>query len=261
MTIQEEHDDICRLCNSTTDFKYSDTILNSMKVEYRECRLCRALQTQTPTWLDIAYSPQVHHLGSGSAYRTVWCHALLLYVRMVLGLRGTHIDFGGGSGLLTRFLRDYGVESYIDDKYTENLYAKGYEKSISETSETISAFEVFEHFPNPKTDIDHLFASKPKLLIISTGLYAGQGSDWYYRFPQFGQHVFFWSREAHTYVANKYGYTNLLSGNQLVFYFREKPSIVQRLFLKNQILPFGVKALQCLLPILPKRGSNEWLKH
>jgi 2-polyprenyl-3-methyl-5-hydroxy-6-metoxy-1,4-benzoquinol methylase len=81
---------------------------------------------------------------------------LLFFLRFVPA--GACLDFGGGHGILTRLMRDYGFDFYHYDKYAENLFACGFEGGLNERYNVITSFENFEHFVSPMDEIEKLLS-------------------------------------------------------------------------------------------------------
>lgn len=114
------------------------------------------------------------------------------------------IDFGGGTGLLVRLLRDVGIESFWSDEYCENLFARGfeYEKHKMHITPALgTSFEVFEHLPNPQESIHNMLTICPNLLFSTELLpcdipsFQGKCKWWYYGFEH-GQHISFYTRKS-----------------------------------------------------------------
>ena len=107
------------------------------------------------------------------------------------------LDFGGGHGILVRLLRDVGFDAYWYDKYATNHFSKGFESSNKKYQVTL-AFELFEHFDEPKKNISEILESKnPDILIFSTLLYGDSvpSFDWWYYSFQGGQHIAFYNKK------------------------------------------------------------------
>jgi SAM-dependent methyltransferase len=111
-----------------------------------------------------------------------------------------HLDYGGGSGLTSELLRDRGWDSRsydpFDDRNT-NLNALG-------KFEIVSAFEVFEHVPDPKSLIRNLsnLLAPEGVVIFSTLLSDGQIArntrlSWWYAGPRNG-HISLFSHDSLT---------------------------------------------------------------
>jgi hypothetical protein len=243
----------CRLCGSAAEFRFTKPILlGSRECHYFQCSGCGALQTETPTWLDKSYGPDFHMLGIGSANRSVWSQALVHYLATVLGIRGPILDFGGGCGLLCRLLRDLGYDGRLHDRFTQNVFAEGFEGELGPGLGAIVSFEVFEHFANPAEDVGALLSCGPDFLIVGTDKYLGQGPDWYYLFPHHGQHVFFWSLGAHRWIAKQHGYQVVTCGQKVTVYSKRRVGPVRSALARA--CEVGAKLTQVVLPVLGRRG-------
>ena len=177
----------CRLCGSPANYRFTKRILAATReCIYFECSLCASLQTENPLWLHHSYSDEFHMLGVESAYRSIWAQALVHFCAQVLRIQGKILDWGGGHGLLCRLLRDLGYDAWLHDRRTENLYVPGFQAESISGFSLITAFEVFEHLANPAAEAGTLLAASPDFLIVGTGRYQGQGSDWDYLFPHHG---------------------------------------------------------------------------
>jgi Methyltransferase domain len=119
----------------------------------------------------------------------------------------TILDFGGGDGLLCRLLRDRGLDAQTIDGHAKPTYARPFEGNLARTYDLITAFEVFEHLPQPSVSLASLFQSKPRFIIASTEIYSGQDTSWWYLGPRQGQHVFFYSRAALCWLASRHSYS------------------------------------------------------
>ena len=126
----------------------------------------------------------------------------------ILGVRKTDlaVDFGGGTGLLARLLRDAGYNFHTYDKFGSSEFMGGYVwNELEHRSKLITLFEVVEHFVEPADEWQRIFACDPDWVIISTALYTGQDSTWSYLCGETGQHVFFYSQTGMEYLAKKAG--------------------------------------------------------
>ncbi|RDU60462.1 class I SAM-dependent methyltransferase [Helicobacter marmotae] len=118
------------------------------------------------------------------------------------------LDFGGGSGLLVRLLRDNGIDAYWSDRYCQNLFARGfeYENALNLNLGLATCFEVFEHLLEPKASINEMLQICPNLLFSTELLpspipkHSGKDLWWYYGFSH-GQHISFYERKTLAYIA------------------------------------------------------------
>ncbi|OYW45783.1 MAG: hypothetical protein B7Z08_06275 [Sphingomonadales bacterium 32-68-7] len=207
----------CRLCaGDHPTYKFSATIMDERQIDYFHCDGCGSLQTEEPVWLDQAYSLHLGSLDCGAVQRNLDNAGLCLLVAKMWGLRSA-LDFGGGDGMLTRLVRDYGINCFVSDKYADPVYAQGFTNPDFDTPDMLFSFEVFEHFAHPAEQLDALFALRPAVLLASTGLYQDQGKDWSYLSLKSGRHVFFYSADAMRTIARKYGYTVQHQGQYILF--------------------------------------------
>jgi hypothetical protein len=207
----------CRLCDGPVAHRFNLKVLGTHDVKYFACADCLSLQTETPYWLDEAYGcKSLSKLDTGAAQRTIHNLAACFVVSRLFSVRNA-IDIGGADGLLCRLLRDYGINCFVTDKYATPTYAQGFTEPDFEEPDLVIAFEVLEHFPTPKTELNDLFKSSPKVLLLSTAIYTDQQHDWWYLAPEAGQHVFFYSTKALKLIAERSGYQIVISGGFVLF--------------------------------------------
>ena len=201
------HDARCRLCGSKSTEKFRLRGLQGFDVTYFECANCRSLQTQEPTWFGDAYGHSNLASGdTGAAQRVLENHAFILLAAKIFRLQ-TMLDFGGGDGLLCRLLRDRGFDAQTIDEYATPTYGRLFEGDLARNYDLITAFEVFEHLPQPAETLATLFQTRPRFIIASTEVYSGQDASWWYLAPRHGQHVFFYSRHALRLLASRHRYS------------------------------------------------------
>jgi hypothetical protein len=228
---------VCRLCAARANFVFSRTGDDGVAISCYACAGCDSLQTEEPYWIDALYA---NSSGASNLGLDVWAVDRCMNARIATALlwklgrftsqRDRLLDWGGGPGLLVRMLRDIGINAFLYDKYSPNHYATGFTRSETEHYSFITAFEVFEHFANPATDLEPILAMNPRFLLVSTCLYRGQGPDWAYLGPPKSEHVFFYSEKALHLIAQRFGYeVCLLPGEITLFYQRPLSTLRLRL--------------------------------
>lgn len=248
----------CRLCEGHLIVQFSGIVLHKYEVQYLKCDRCGSLQTEAPYWLDDAYALNLSILDAGSVQRNLQNLAAAYVVSKLFRVRDA-LDFGGGDGLLCRLLRDYGLNCYVKDKYAAPTYGQGFSEPDFAAPNLILAFEVLEHFAAPAVELEHLFESRPTVLLASTGIYRRQGADWWYLACESGQHVFFYSEKAVQMIAERFGYSSILSGGYLLFARTAGRSVI-KLFLARILLNRLVcRLLRGLILIMPAPGA--WRDH
>jgi hypothetical protein len=207
-------DNNCRLCGGTLKHIYNLRILHRYDINYFECENCQSAQTENPYWLDEAYNKaNEQNLDIGAIQRNL---------------------------------------HYVIDKYREPTYGEGFTEPDFKSPDLLLAFELLEHFPNPKLDLEKLFNYNPKVLMFSTEIYCKQKQDWWYFALESGQHVFFYSMKSLHFLAAKYSYSLLVSGGFIIF--MKEASHFKRFIAKIVLKRRLIRLLRCFIPLLPMRG-------
>jgi hypothetical protein len=251
-------DEACRLCEGHLVPKFSRVVLHKYEVRYFECDRCGSLQTESPYWLDDAYRSNLSSLDSGAVQRNLQNLAAAYLTSKLFSVRDA-LDFGGGDGLLCRLLRDYNVNCYAKDKYAAPSYSQGFSVPDFAAPNLILAFEVLEHFAAPERDLEDLFHLRPKVLLASTGIYAHQRADWWYLASEAGQHVFFYSEKALHMIAQRFGYSSLLSGGFVLFVRKPDYSAFKSFIARILLSRVVCRLLRGFILIMPAPGA--WRDH
>ena len=251
----------CRVCGQTPRHLFDGPLLNH-HVAYFECEQCGYVQTETPYWLEQAYTQAINGTDTGLMRRNSRNATMVIRVLMLLGhLRGRVIDCAGGYGILVRLLRDRGVNALWHDPYCQNLVARGFEAAVGERADLITAFEAMEHFVDPLTELSRLLQRTDNVL-VSTDLIAtpapSHGQWWYYG-TEHGQHIGFFRRRTLEALAGKLGCHVHTDGRafhlftrhtitpwrwQLARHTRTIAPLVARLRLKSKVWPDHALARQ-----------------
>lgn len=213
----------CRCCAEQSSQVFSATLLDNV-VSYYDCSACGYVQTETPYWLDKAYSSAINNCDTGIMVRNQANVGLVMATLTALNkIHGNVIDCAGGYGILVRLLRDRGANALWSDPYCKNLLAVGFEHT-GEKADLVTAFEAFEHFVDPLVEADKLFSIAPNLL-ISTELIktpAPEQDQWWYYGPDHGQHIGFYRLKTLELLAKKFN-KYLVSNGQSYHLFTDKP--------------------------------------
>ncbi len=207
----------CKICSEIMSIHDKARILNKYMITYYRCPSCGFIQTEEPYWLNESYSRVITKIDTGVVARNLANATNLLFFLRNIQQNESCLDFGGGHGILTRIMRDYGFDFYHYDKYAENLFAAGFEGSIigNKFYKVVTAFENFEHFVKPLEEIEKIL-SISEILYFTTLLLPDPPlsiDNWWYYAPEGGQHISFYSKKTLQYFAQKYNIF-LLSNNR-----------------------------------------------
>lgn len=226
----------CRLCRGEAKKFMSGMILHKYEIDYYDCVKCGYIQTETPFWLKEAYTDAINESDTGIMERNYANSKIvfllyILYFKKIYGRSFTVLDYAGGYGILVRLLRDLGLNAYWEDKFCQNLLAKGYVLNPGARPSMVTAFEVLEHFVDPIADLDGLFKISDNIL-CSTLLISDSPpnvNEWWYYGVNHGQHIGFFRRATLEYIAQKNG-VNLVSDGRSYHLFYKDASLRFRLF-------------------------------
>ncbi len=119
-----------------------------------------------------------------------------------------HLDYGGGDGLLSKMLRIFDWQSVSYDPFVD----KNVTVAQLGKADLITAFEVFEHVPDPQCLMSNLrsLLSHDGIVLFSTllsddNIHANQRINWCYASPRNG-HISLFSRHSLAILAEKNGF-------------------------------------------------------
>jgi len=209
----------CKICNSGTRDFATKKVLDKYEVKYFQCPACKFIQTEEPFWLDEAYKNAITKLDIGLVYRNEHITPIISTIIKLLFSEGKRfIDYGGGYGLFVRMMRDRGFDFYRQDIYCENLFAKHFDLSdLSPNSrfDILTAFEVFEHLPDPVGEVKKMLEFSDNIL-FTTELQPKsyeELKDWWYLMPDLGQHISLYTEESLFKLAEKFNLHLLSAGS------------------------------------------------
>ena len=250
------------MCYSESKFTFTKLILNKYKVNYYECNACKSLQTEEPYWTTELYeNSNLVKEDFGVMYRLFRNQEKIFILSKLLGLK-KGLDWGGGDGILCRSLRDYCLNFYTVDKFTNSSYAQEFIISDYSSLDLITSLEVFEHLDKPKNDIDFLFNLNSKTIFIQSKLYKNQNKDWDYLYADHGEHIFFYSEIALEAIAKKFNYELKIYNNEYSLFYKKNCLSKFKLFLFSLIFnKYITKLVRIFLSIYPTRGIQKDIKN
>jgi hypothetical protein len=210
----------CNICSSPSALFSYGKILG-------KCQACGFVQCETPYWLDECYSDAITKSDTGLVWRNnLNAKISSSIIRIFYDSHGRFLDYGGGYGLFVRLMRDAGYDFYWHDRFCANLFARGFKADLSAASgryELVTAFEVFEHLPEPMKAFDEIFSFSRSVLFTTVPLPATipKPGEWWYYGLEHGQHVSFYTLDTLRYVAKHFG-VNFYRASNSMFMFTPK---------------------------------------
>lgn len=202
----------CKICKSKATLVKKFIVRKKYEAQYFSCDNCGFMFVNNPTWLKEAYQKPIDARDTGYVMRNVYLSkkSLILFY-FLFNKSKTFLDYAGGYGMLTRLMRDYGLNFLNDDLYAANIFAQGFEYK-NENIEALTCFECFEHLESPITEIEKMLKIS-KNIFFSTRLLPTKvpSDDWEYYGLDHGQHIAFYSVKSLKIIADKYNlnyYTN-----------------------------------------------------
>ena len=225
----------CRACSRPTAAHQSIEV-RGKPADLHRCPTCGTFQFPDPTWLNEAYADPISELDVGLASRCMSIAGVTEAIVRAERLGGRpHLDYGGGYGLLTRLLRDRGIDMRHRDPFAKNLFAQGFDADLDGSYGCITAVEIFEHLTNPRSVLDSL-AAHGDLVLVSTILVpdgVDDLRDWWYVVPELGQHVTFYSARGLDELARACGYELTTDGVGLHVLHRTRLHPLARLVIRK----------------------------
>ena len=207
---------ICKICGKENLFIFKAKILIKYDVSYFHCPNCGFLQTEEPYWLDEAYQDPINASDTGYLQRNITLsQKVTILLTLFFDKDKRYLDYAGGYGVFVRLMRDIGFDFYWYDKYTQNLFARGFEYKEGMKIEAITTFESFEHFEKPMEEIENMIKIS-KNIIFTTELLPSpipEPNKWWYYGLEHGQHISFYSSKTFDFIAKKYNLYFVSSGS------------------------------------------------
>jgi hypothetical protein len=260
---------LCKVCNASTQNIFSGKVLGKYKINYFFCNNCRFLQTEDPYWLSEAYADALNVMDTGVLTRNISVSkvvAVLIY--FLFDKHQKFLDYAGGYGILTRFMRDVGFDFYWKDPFAQNLVARKFEYDDTSKIELVTAIECFEHFEKPFDDINTLFSLSSNIFFTTELLSDSVPSPaaWWYYGLDHGQHISFYSLKTLQFIAKKqglflysFGSMHLFTNkkiNKHFFNFLIKYAPYLFGYVKRQMKSRTVDDMVCIQQLLIKNRNN-----
>ncbi len=224
----------CPLCAGTAEEVFTATLLGEHQAHYSLCQACGLLFAHQPHWLDQAYQHPIAQIDTGVLRRNLLNTLRFTGILALLfDRRARFLDYAGGSGLFPRMMRDIGFDYYWHDKYCANMLAGGFAHRSGSSYSVVTALEVLEHVPDPRTFVRSMLDETGcDNIIFSTTVFDGAPPppDWHYYAFESGQHICFYQPRTLAHLAQSMGMRYVRGGNL-------------HLFTKQPVSPFWFRLL------------------
>lgn len=197
----------CKICDGNSLLVFKTLVLRKYDVGYYSCTACGFMQTDPPFWLEEAYQNPINLSDTGIIVRNQRQSRITTsLIVLFFNRKEKFIDYAGGYGLFTRMMRDIGLDFYWSDPYTKNILAKNFEIEIGKKYHLATSFESFEHFENPKEELEKILKIADNI-ILSTELLPDpipNVTDWWYYGVEHGQHIALYRKKSFIQLAKQY---------------------------------------------------------
>jgi Methyltransferase domain len=220
--------DTCPVCEAQPERFGAAIVLGKFAADFLRCRNCGAIFVEHPTWLPEAYETAIAERDIGLVSRNVvLAGATRRVLRTFFPQAGSFLDFGAGTGMFVRLMRDSGYEFRYFDQHGPNLYARGLECEDpgAEEFDVVTAMEVLEHLEQPIHQLRHVVSGSQAFLATTVPLPSPPprlGQWWYYSLAT-GQHITFFSHRALDVLSERFSFTRSSAGPYHVFARRTVP--------------------------------------
>lgn len=236
MPIQNE----CRFCNSVLTF-FSVASVFGQSAQYDLCENCGSVQITSAPWLEKAHKGGIVETDTGAAGRSQdFARNFTAFMKNQGESKLAGIDFGGGSGLLTRILRDRGFDCKSFDPYANQFFASGFtsqERDLQLASDFMLAVECIEHLRNPIELFGEIVKNK-RYFCFTTELVStpppnpSKENPWWYYSQESGQHITFASNQGIQSFLTRLGFSNYIRLGGIHIFTNERIHFLNKVFAK-----------------------------
>lgn len=211
---------------------FSTIVLGAYAARVAECPSCGfQFFPNSEEWIQEAYSSPIANTDTGIVARSLSFHKIIASFLTLNRTDGCILDWGSGSGLLVRLLRDSGHDCFGFEPFTDPVLAAGYTFNSEDVAiarapfRAVLAIEVLEHISEPKRFMENIL-SMTDTLIFTTELLDNNrdGKDWWYYSTETGQHISFHTSKSLAHVAAEQGCLYYTCRNRELHIFTRIPS-------------------------------------
>ena len=247
----------CRICRSLGEQLFELQVLGKYQAEYWQCTNCRFIYIVDPFWLEESFASELNDLDIGSVDRCiVMADFVEVLIRSLKSPKSRFLDWGGGYGLLSRIMRDRGLDFVSHDIYTRALFVESSSISNSEIFEVVTMSEVALHLTDPVPVFKKIMESTNTLVFTAVIAPEVVPNDWWYLMPDTGQHVAIYHEESLQALAEQLGVQVTSDGRFFHVLHRKSLGVKSRLIIKSRPLAFAFAWFNATIRLI-KRGLGK----
>jgi hypothetical protein len=108
----------CNNCEFPNELFGTGRVLNKYDVRFFRYPACGFIQTETPYWLEEAYSKAIASSDIGYVGRNVrMARVTRALISLAFAANKRFVDYGGGYGMFVRLMRDAGFDFWRYDRH------------------------------------------------------------------------------------------------------------------------------------------------
>jgi len=186
-------------------------VLDKWFSDLRRCDNCQtAWFADSDLWAKESYKDSIAALDTGCVRRAAQIVSKLSPYLVAKGRSKVLLDWGAGSGLTVRSLRDLGINAWAFEPYGECPLAKGFwyskkEKVLNERFGIILAQEVVEHLRDIREFTEAALECCDDLIFTTEMIPDNVSRNWWYLLPETGQHISFIGRKGIKTLCRDFG--------------------------------------------------------
>jgi hypothetical protein len=240
---QNKNFERCRLCGNKVEYYDSDKVLKYQAL-YTRCEYCFSIQVNNPFWLEEAHARPISLLDTGLVIRGLAATRIIAgFLFLQKEKERSGLDWGGGTGLLTRMLRDCGINARSYDPYASQDLAIGFlsgPESLGNNATFVSVIECLEHIRWPMESFEEVLENKTYLFLQTETLPMSDlkpsSRSWWYFAPESGQHITFPSKIGMVELGERLGFLNHLEVGSMYIFSRVPFRFITKFVLKIPIM-------------------------
>jgi hypothetical protein len=199
----------CKVCAAPVGVVGEFAVRRRYNAKLFQCTECGFAFFPEPAWLSEAYHSPINVEDVGYLKRNAEAASMMATWLPAISREDDYfLDYGAGYGVLVRTMRDLGFQFQWMDKYSTNLFARGFEadESLAGQYRAVASVEVFEHLENPKQELKSMLHYANTVLFTTQLIPAsGISADWDYLGLTHGQHISFYTANALRFLASERG--------------------------------------------------------